>query len=278
MVAAFQRSIVTSRFLNSFSPALPVQRNFSHSVQKISIKNAIRKGLVPDLSLSKQFKDRCMPQINYSTRVLCKFPELLHRYQRVAQTLATQGQYPIVHGQSCLWAIPQTILKSLGYEGLRLIRFPNEDLLQIGDEMHTAVCDKIIAMRASKYISANIKLPRDPDHDYYGDALDHRHRDVLLAGTIGICHGEPYESPASFIFGAEDPPYSARPLKKLGSSNRNILDDDRCIEKANFMISNALRIRNSPRLRCINAGRMGRSSDNEKLSVRHTLGHVINRH
>lgn len=140
-------------------------------------------------------------------RVL-EHPKIIGRYLRVAEQLHKMDKLPLVHGQSCGWAIPQRILQALDYQGMECLRLDNDKT----DAQKKITQEKLIKKMNSARdlysispIAAEIiseiksfsgiffnenRFDHDPDNSFH-----------LISATLGGLHCEMTESPLFFVFG-----------------------------------------------------------------------------
>ncbi|MBA3237419.1 MAG: hypothetical protein H0T62_03595 [Parachlamydiaceae bacterium] len=190
----------------------------------------------PDQHLAKMFKQRYQhTEDNITLGIVLLHPKTITNYWRVAKSMQKKGLIPFAHGQAMVWAIPQRILKALGYSGCQLLRFSNSPSLKTPHEIIQIVESEMIKNKTNPMLSRFFPFFGK------GKALDHRSelRNHMLSVTLGLFHLEIKESPFSFAVGGVYKSHSGLNTYEY-EGNRNVLPLKKCIVIANHMISQAL--------------------------------------
>jgi hypothetical protein len=198
---------------------------FSHAYRRFSES----KVPFPDQHLAKVFKERHRHTGDEITlRMVLLYPKTLTNYWRVAKSMQKKGLVPFVHGQAMVWAIPQRILKALGFQGCQLLRSQS---LKTSHEI-TQLLESELSPKIHTRFFSFLEAGKPPDyHPELGP--------YLLAVTLGLFHLGIRESPFSFVFGGAYNSHSGFNTYEL-EGNRSALPLKNCIIKANCLISQAL--------------------------------------
>jgi hypothetical protein len=190
----------------------------------------------PDQHLAKMFKERYQhTEDKITLGMVLLYPKTINNYWRVAKSMQKKGLIPFVHGQAMVWAIPQRILKALGFRGCQLLRSTNSQSLKTTHEITQIIESESINRKVNPVLSRFFP--------FFGieGALDHRPelRERMLSVTLGLFHLEIRESPFSFVVGGAYNSHSGFNTYEY-EGNRNVLPLKNCIEIANHMISQAM--------------------------------------
>lgn len=190
----------------------------------------------PDQHLAKMFKERHQhTEDKITLGMVLLYPKTITTYWRVAKSMQRKGLIPFAHGQAMVWAIPQRILKALGFSGCQLLRCSNSQLLKTSHEITQIIDSELINRKINPLLSRFFPFFGR------GRALDHipELRDHMLSVTLGLFHLEISESPFSFVIGGAYNSHSGFNTYEF-DGNRNALPLKNCIKIANQMISQAM--------------------------------------
>ena len=103
--------------------------NFSLEKEGLPFFKSVSKKFFSDekKSIQREMPDYSLAhKMNFAYGVWTCRTSNLKRHLKIASHLHDTGKFPFTHGQNSGWAIPQRLLKKMGYTGAQCLRFIEE--------------------------------------------------------------------------------------------------------------------------------------------------------